>query len=169
MQRPSWYSSRVAAVGIGVLAIGIVSTLTVSVFFSGKEKTTPSPEQSNVQPPNEQEPARVYIEKFTPYRDIVDADTRSNIETILYGYAYVLKGNDLYTAVVRKDSYVVNRFPDDSFDFQMLVDVKPIDVTYKISVIKDRTTNNQQGFLVTCAPKPQQKDNSVKCIDEEGR
>lgn len=148
----------------------LVSIILLAIIFTRKgqidsDKTTYSAAQIAA----DRETAKVYIKDSNQYRSSINQETRPRIERMLYDYASYIGGNNLYTGVIRENSYKISGSPSGDFNLEMLVDIIPISITYKVSVQKNTNTNDRQAFLITCAPKSEQKSNSFTCIDETGR
>lgn len=161
----NWGSRRVFIVGISIVVIACFILLIFSLLpkkQTAETQTHPSTAQKTI----ERESARVYIKNLYAYKDSIDADNRSKIETTFYNYAYIIGGVDLYTGTIRNGSFGKNNLPDGGYDAHMLIDVDPINVTYKISIAKNKVTDNRQIFFITCASKAEQKNKDAICKDE---
>jgi len=109
----------------------------------------------------------VFIKYFYTYGDYFTPQKQQAVETALYTYARASQKDnapDLYTGVVRKNSFLQTKNPDNSTTTSFLVDVLPIGVTYVLKV-NGTVHDGPQPVLIQCAPNDQQRATKLECAD----
>ncbi len=142
----------------------ILCILIVIVYLLFTRNNSDSNEKVSIAPVSATESfdtQRVFIKGFDTYSDYFSSQKQKTIENALY--AYVSQGMpDLFTGVIRPNSFTQTNNSDGTTSVNFLVDVSPANVTYILGI----TEGNRDGTaLIRCAPSDQQLDPLVSCID----
>lgn len=153
--------------GIGILLlIGIIAALSLGSMGGQKEtKVTVSDyEKQKI----EDMTKRVFIKDFFTYGGSFPVEQQQSIEKALYVYVSQRDSvPDLYTGVVRQNSFSQTKNEKGDVVTSLLIDTIPVRLTY---ILQSSRTDSSGLPTITlrCAPKDQQKHTSVKCIDGMG-
>lgn len=115
----------------------------------------------------DRESARLYLEHFDRYENTISLNTKIAVEKYLYGFTRLAHGLEFYTGVIRPESYK-DSSSGNIRTIEMLVDTKPIPVTYLVSIAKNKSTG-KESYSVVCARQSSQISNHASCVDESGR
>ena len=150
----------------GVIVAGlllIVALLAMVVFFVASNKDSSIEEKEvSIFSAEGREVKRVFIKDYGEAEDAIDLASKKLIESKLYTYASKAKP-DLYTGVIREKSYTTTQSNKVTI-LEFLVDVKPIDLTYKATVT---LLGGNISISVACAPQSQQLSTAATCEDPE--
>ena len=115
----------------------------------------------------DRESARLYLEHFDRYENSISLDTKIAVEKYLYGFTRLAHGLEFYTGVIRPESYK-DSSSGNIQTVEMLIDTRPIPVTYLVSIAKNKSTG-KESYSVVCARQSSQISDNTSCIDESGR
>lgn len=103
---------------------------------------------------------RVFIKDLHKLGISNNSNTLRLIENTLY-LRVIEKGPDLYTGIIRPESISKTTF-NNLEATEALVDIEPINITYKIIVSKPR---GGEAVDIVCPPQHQQITHSTECRD----
>ena len=177
-------------IGVGILLLVVAVVLVATSSFL-KEKASSDNDKSAYIAPLDLDAQRVFIKDFHSLNKYINSEARYNIERRLYintmmdedfdHSAHFTHGSksshnseqvpndedmrDLYTGVVRSGSFS-NSSSGNIRTIKMLVDIEPANLTYEVRIVEQNIDGRKsKATYISCAPKEQAIDASVKCME----
>lgn len=146
---------------IAVVSIGVICTW---MFLPPKKDISSDTIRQSIDP----RISRVFIQGLEKYSTYFQPERRNSVETTLYSFAMgSAKEADLFTGAVRADS-LSQMTASDGTKTSLLVDVYPLNITYRLEVSNRTDSGSIQPINITCAALEQQIDSATKCISATG-
>lgn len=138
-----------------LVILGVILLICVLLYYFLSQKIPDRGKTSTIIP-NTSEQQRVFVKDL---HKRIDPKTQRALERTLYSFMNN-DTPDLYTGTIRPESYSQNILASNQTAISLLVDVGPVNLTYKVSLIGQRES---YSINIECAPQEQQTDSSSKC------
>lgn len=157
-------SRRVLFIGAGICILIFILLIASSLSHPKEE---PAEKKETAQTTYDKTTSRVFIKDFYKYGDYFTQEKQLAVENALYTYVRASTPDsapDLYTGVIRQNSFLQTKDSSGTPTTRFLVDIGPVGVTYVLQVT-GTIKNGPKPVLIQCAPKDQQQSTSVQCAD----
>ena len=191
MMESNFLQNKRLLVGVGVMLLMVAVVLIATSLLLKENTFTTNDDRSAYAAPLDLDTQRVFIKDFHTLNKYVNSEARYNIERRLYintmmdedfdHSAHFTHGSksshnseqvpndedmrDLYTGVVRSGSFS-NSSSGNIRTIKMLVDIEPANLTYEVRIVEQNIDGRKsKATYISCAPKEQAIDASVKCME----